>query len=86
MDPRDVVLYPLMTESTTRLVEKENRLVFIVNVKASKTDVRMAIEDLYEVKVGQVNFLITPRGEKKAYVRLLPEYKAADLAIKLGIL
>jgi large subunit ribosomal protein L23 len=30
--------------------------------------------------------MITPRGEKKAYVKLKPEYKAADLAVELGIL
>jgi large subunit ribosomal protein L23 len=38
------------------------------------------------VRVEKVNSLITPRGEKKAFVKLHPDYKAVDVAIKLGIL
>jgi len=86
LNPHEVVLYPVTTESTTRLIEEENKLVFIVNMKASKMDVKRAVEDLYEVKVSKVNVLITTKGEKKAFIKLHPEYKAADVAIKLGIL
>ena len=86
MDPYEVVLYPLMTESASLMVEKENKLVFMVSLKAGKSDIKRAIEELYEVKVRGVNVLITPQGEKKAFVQLHPEYKATDVAIKLGIL
>jgi large subunit ribosomal protein L23 len=75
-----------MTEAASLMVEKENKLVFMVDLKASKTDVRNAVQQLYEVKVTNVNIQITPNGEKKAYVKLHPDYKAADIAIKLGIL
>jgi len=86
LNPQEVILHPIMTESTTRQIEEENRLVFIVNIKANKVDVKKAVEELYEVKVSKVNTLITPRGRKKAFVKLEPDYKAADVAIKLGIL
>jgi large subunit ribosomal protein L23 len=86
MDSNDVIFYPLMTESASLMVEKDNKLIFVVNLKAGKGDVRRAVEQLYEVKVIKVNMLITPQGEKKAFVRLKPEYKASDVAIKLGIL
>jgi large subunit ribosomal protein L23 len=86
VDPYSVILYPLMTESASLMVEKENKLVFMVDLKAGKTDVRKAVEQLYEVKVEGVNIQITPTGEKKAFVKLHPDYKAADIAIKLGIL
>ncbi|MFQ5758953.1 MAG: 50S ribosomal protein L23 [Candidatus Bathyarchaeia archaeon] len=86
MDPYDVIFYPLMTEAANRMIETENKLVFIVNMKAGKADVRRAVEELYEVAVEKVNVLITPRGEKKAFVKLHPDYKASDVAIKLGIL
>lgn len=86
MNPYEVILYPLMTESASLMVEKENKLVFIVHLKSTKTDVKRAVEELYEVKVEKVNIVITPTGEKKAFVKLSPEYKAADVAIKLGIL
>jgi large subunit ribosomal protein L23 len=86
MDPNDVIFYPLMTESASLMVEKDNKLMFIVNLKAGKSDVKRAVEQLYEVKVDKVTVLITPQGEKKAFVKLKPEYQASDVAIKLGIL
>ena len=86
MDPNDVIFYPLMTESASLMVEKDNKLIFIVNLKAGKGDVKRAVEQLYEVKVDRVTVLVTPQGEKKAFVKLKPEYKASDVAIKLGIL
>jgi large subunit ribosomal protein L23 len=86
MDPNDVISYPLMTESASLMVEKDNKLIFVVNLKAGKNDVKRAVEMLYEVKVDRITVLITPQGEKKAFVKLKPEYKASDVAIKLGIL
>lgn len=86
MNIEDVISYPLMTESASLMVEKDNKLIFVVNLKADKAEVRRAVETLYEVKVSKVNLLITSKGVKKAFVRLAPEYKASDVAIKLGIL
>jgi large subunit ribosomal protein L23 len=86
VDPYDVILYPLMTESSSLMVEKENKLVFMVDLRANKSDVKKAVEGLYEVRVESINVLVTPRGEKKAFVKLHPDYKAADIAIRLGIL
>jgi large subunit ribosomal protein L23 len=86
MDPNDVIFYPLMTESASLMVEKDNKLLFIVNIKAGKNDVKRAVEQLYEVKVAKITVLITSQGEKKAFVKLKPEYQASDVAIKLGIL
>lgn len=86
MDPYDVILYPVMTEAASLLVESENKLVFIVNMKATKHEIKRAVEELYDVKVEKVNLLITPKGQKKAFVKLHPGYKAVDVAIKLGIL
>ena len=86
MDPYKTIRYPVMTEVTSRILETENKLVFVVSKKATKRDIKMAVEKLYEVVVESVNSTITPDGEKKAFVRLHSDYKAADVAIKLGIL
>ena len=86
MDPHKTIYYPVMTEVTSRILESENKLVFIVNKNATKSDIKRAVEELYEVDVDKVNSNITPEGKKKAFVRLSPEYNAADVAIKLGIL
>jgi len=86
MDSNEVISYPLMTESASLMVERDNKLIFIVNLKAGKSDIKKAVEELYEVKVKKVNLLVTPQGVKKAFVKLTPEYRASDVAIKLGIL
>ncbi len=86
MDPYKTICYPVMTEVTSRILETENKLVFIVSKKATKADIKRAVEELYDVDVQCVNSAITPDGIKKAFVRLTPEFKASDLAIKLGIL
>jgi large subunit ribosomal protein L23 len=75
-----------MTEVTSRILESENKLVFMVDKKATKRDIKLAVEELYEVDVATVNSAITPEGEKKAFVRLTSDFNAADVAIKLGIL
>jgi large subunit ribosomal protein L23 len=85
MKNETVLLYPLMTEDAVALIERDNKLTFIVNLKANKPDIKRAFEELYEVQVARINTLITPKGLKKAYVALKPDNRASDLAIKLGI-
>ncbi|UCD73622.1 MAG: 50S ribosomal protein L23 [Candidatus Bathyarchaeota archaeon] len=82
----EVIKYPLMTERSVTLIESENKLTFVVNLKASKKDIRRAIEELYDVEVESVNTLISPNGEKRAFVKLYPEFNASDVAVQLGIL
>jgi len=74
------------TEKALTYIENHNTLTFIVDIRATKHDIKRAVEKLFDVKVAEVRTLITPKGEKKAYVRLKPEYKASDIATRLGIL
>ncbi|MFX1308345.1 MAG: 50S ribosomal protein L23 [Promethearchaeota archaeon] len=80
-----IIKKPLITEKTFDLIEKENKLVFIVNRKANKNQIKKAIEKLHNVKVIKINTMISTKGEKKAFVKLHPEYSAQDIAIDLGI-
>ena len=82
----DVVKYPLLSEDAVTLLEAENKITFMVDIHSDKRDIKRAVQELYEVKVRDVKTLITPEGEKKAFVRLMPEFKASDLAVRLGIL
>ena len=86
MDPFKVLLHPLVTEKTVGMVEKENKLVFIVDRKANKRQIKEAFEKLFGVKVEKVNTLISRDGRKKAFIKLKKEFKASDVAVKLGIL
>jgi len=85
-DPQKVLLYPQATEKAVKLIESENKLVFIVANDANRTDVKRAVETLFEVKVNNVKVGITPDGRKRAYVRLAPEFKADEIAAKLGMI
>ena len=82
----DVVRYPLLSEDAVTLLEAENKITFIVDVRSDKHDIKRAIQELYEVKVRDVKTLITPEGDKKAFVKLTQDFKASDLAVRLGIL
>jgi large subunit ribosomal protein L23 len=83
--PSEIIKKVVITQDAVSLIEKENKITFIVDARATKKDVKRAVEELYGVKVVKVNTLITPLGEKKAYVKLSPETPASELAIKLGI-
>ena len=85
MDPWSVLKYPYMTEKSISLVERENKIVFIVNRKSTKEEIKKAFERLFEVKVKSVNILITKKGEKKAFIKVSPQFKAIDVATKLGM-
>ena len=85
MRPEEVIIRPLATEKALRLIEEQNTLTFIVRRDASKPLIKRAVEEMFGVKVEKVRTLITPRGEKKAYVKLAPEYNASEIATRLGI-
>lgn len=86
MNIHKVVKYPLSNEKAIRLMEAENKLVFVVDRKANKHDIRRSIEEIFKVKVEKVNTHITPAGEKRAYVRLSPDNPAIDIMTQLGLM
>ena len=64
---------------------EDNTLVFIVDGKANKHQIKQAMKKLYDIDVAKVNNLTRPDGKKKAYVHLAPDYDALDVANKIGI-
>merc|ERR1712211_13524 len=85
MDAHAIIKHPLTTESAMKKIEDNNTLVFITNLKANKHQIKSAVKKLYDIKVCKVNTLVRPDGQKKAYVRLAPDYDALDVASKIGI-
>ncbi|XP_035294684.1 60S ribosomal protein L23a isoform X2 [Cricetulus griseus] len=86
LDHYAIIKFSLTTESDMKKIEDNNTLVFIVDVKANKHQIKQAVKKLYDIDVAKVNTLIRPDGEKKAYVRLAPDYDALDVASKIGII
>ena len=79
-----IILRPYITEKTFNLIEKENKLTFIVADSASKKDVNEAIKTMYEGNVKEVNIFRTIQG-KKAIVKFAKDDEARQLATKLGL-
>lgn len=77
--------YPYLTEKSMSLVERANTITFIVDMAARKREIKDEFERMFDVKVAAVNVLVTADGKKKAFVKLRPEFKAGDVATKLGV-
>jgi large subunit ribosomal protein L23 len=82
----NVIKYPLATEKSIRLMESENKLIFVVDKKAKSDEIKKAIEDTFKTKVSKVNTLINSKGEKRAYVKFSDETPAIDIATQLGLM
>lgn len=80
MDYFAVLKHPLTTESAMKKIEDNNTLVFIVDVRSNKYQIKDAVKKMYEIQARKVNTLIRPDGNKKAYVRLTSDYDALDVA------
>lgn len=79
------ILYPLTTEKAVGMIEKENKIIFMVEKAATKKEIKEAVEDMFGVKVESVNTLIMLDGKKKAFVKLKKGFSADDVAAKLKI-
>lgn len=86
MDIYKVIKNPLSTEKTIRLMESENKLLFIVDRKATSKDIKEAIEKMFKAKVDKVNTLVGHDGKKRAYVKFSAETQAIDIATQLGLM
>jgi len=86
VDPWTIVVTPLLTEKSIGMIEKENKLVFIVNRKSTKSQIRWAVQKIIEGKVENVQTLIDRKGRKKAFVKLAKEVNATDIATRFGML
>lgn len=81
-----IIKSPLITEKVTGMIDSDNTMEFLVNMRAIKPEIKKTVEDMFDVEVVSVRTMITPRGEKKAIVKLAGENKANELATRLGLL
>src|ERR1044072_6071941 len=80
----EMVKEPYITEKTFNMIERENKLTFIVADKANKRNIADSLQSLYASDVTDVNTFRTVRG-KKAVVKFAAPEGARDLATKLGL-
>lgn len=86
MDPYTIIKYPLSTEKSIRLMEAENKLIFVVNKKATKKEIKKSIEDMFKVEVDSINTFVNADGEKRAYVKFSAKNPAIDIATQMGLM
>jgi ribosomal protein L23 len=79
-----IIKHPLATEKSIRQIEAENKLIFVVDSKAKKAEIKAEVEKLLGAKVLSVNTFNGPDGHKRAYVRFATP--AIDIATRLGLM
>jgi large subunit ribosomal protein L23 len=84
MDPYDIIFHPYVTEKTMNFMDKNNALEFVVRRNADKITIKKAVENMFEVKVKDVRTRITKNG-KHAIITFMPEFKAEDIGMRIGI-
>jgi len=67
MDPWKIISYPLLSEKAIAKIETENKLVFVVNLRSNKKQIKWAVEKALDVKVENIRTMITQKGKKKAF-------------------
>ena len=83
LEPYQVILRPLITEKATHLSERHNAYTFEVNSKANKTEIKEAVEALFNVKVADVRTQ-NRRGKPRRYrlkVGRMRNWKKAIVAL-----
>jgi len=85
-DSFDILKFVLMTERAIQIIEAQNKLVFIVNRKSKKQDIKKAVENAFNTQVSKIQTSIDQQARKKAYVKFKKPGEAGEIAIRLGII
>ena len=83
---RDVIKAPIITEKSADLQQNNNAVTFSVDVKANKTQIKQAVENIFNVKVESVN-VVNVKPKKKSvgrYVGKTNRVKKAIVKLKEG--
>ena len=86
IDPRKIILQPLLTEKSTQMQEDTNTVAFRVSMKANKIEIKKAVQKMFEVNVETVRTMVV-RGKTKRMGRFegkRPNWKKAFVTLKEG--
>lgn len=85
-DSYEVLKFVLMTEKAVRQIELQNKLVFIVDRKSDKSEIKAAAQAAFNSQISGVTTVIDQSGRKKAFVKFREPGAAGDIAVRLGII
>ena len=85
-NPRDVIIEPVVSEKAYDGIDLLNAYTFLVDKRANKTEIRQAVEEIFDVKVRKVN-TINRKGKRRRYgykVGKRPDSKRAVVTLADG--
>lgn len=86
MDARAILIKPIITEKSTDLISMQNKYSFVVDLRANKTQIKQAVEEIFKVKVNKVN-TVRMQGKLRRQgqsVGRTPDYKKAVVTLAEG--
>ncbi len=85
-DRYSILMAPCTSERFYKKMEKDNTIVFFVNQRANKQQIKEAFNAAFNVKPVRVNTMNTVLGRKKAFIKLPKGNEASEIANKIGLL
>ena len=79
------LVYPVATEKALNMIDRDNVILYVVDTRAAKTEIKKEFEETFNVKVSKINTALTMRNVKKAYIKIDPKFKASDIARRLKL-
>ncbi len=80
------LLYPIATEKAVNKIEIDNMITYVVDMRATKADVKKEFENEFKVKVKRIGILRSTRNFKKAFITVDRAFKASDIALRLKLI
>jgi len=81
----DAILYPHVTEKTVDKMDFDNKMVFICQADANKSEIKAEVEQQFDLTVTNINTMVTTNGDKKAELTLSEEHDAQEVASRIGV-
>ncbi len=86
LDYSKILLKPVPSDKNMLKMENDNTVTFYVAPTATKAHIKEAFSKIYNTKVRKVNTLNVIGKGKKAYIRLVNDQEALNIASKIGVL
>ena len=85
-DRYSILKAPCTSERFYKKMENENTIIFYVDQKANKQEIKAAFNEAFGVKPERVNTMNTILGKKKAFIKLPKTSEASEIANKIGLI
>lgn len=79
-NPRDIIIRPIITEKSMRAMDEDNKVTFEVAKNTNKVQIKLAVEEIFNVKVEKVNIVnVKPKAKR------MGKYEGTTKAVKKAI-